>query len=264
MPGQEHEIPLKLVQNQPAMAPVLLESLGFDIPHHTEAINTSSVLTNCDPKELNSDGAVLLRDGARHVMAVVVERQNGRDYEKRLTWPAYLSLLRLRLKCPAVLVVLCPTGALARWCATPIQTGHPGFDLSPLTIGPAEMPLIVDHEQARALPELAVLSARAHGDTDTRTLEAVLEALDATANKNRAFYYDYVLAGLKQPRGDVHNHRTAPCARSDSGKPRQHGVDGAIFAEDYAATAATAPGAEPRHEARRLGPSIPGTRSGAR
>ncbi len=198
VPGQEHEIPLKLVQNQPAMAPVLLESLGFDIPHHTEAINTSSVLTNCDPKELNSDGAVLLRDGARHVMAVVVERQNGRDYEKRLTWPAYLSLLRLRLECPAVLVVLCPTEALARWCATPIQTGHPGFDLSPLTIGPAEMPLIVDREQARALPELAVLSARAHGDTDTRTLEAVLEALDATANKNRAFYYDYVLAGLNE------------------------------------------------------------------
>ena len=198
VPGREHEIPLKLVQNQPAMAPVLLESLGFDMPHHTEAVNTGSVLTNCDPKELNSDGAVLLRDGTRHVMAVVVERQNWRDHEKRMTWPAYLSLLRLRLECPTLLVVLCPTEALTRWCATPIQTGHPGFDLSPLTIGPAEMQLVVDREQARALPELAVLSARAHVDTDTRTLEAVLEGLDATANKNRTFYYDYVLAGLNE------------------------------------------------------------------
>ena len=33
---------------------------------------------------------------------------------------------------------------------------------------------------------------------ETRALEAVLEALDATANKNRTFYYDYVLAGLNE------------------------------------------------------------------
>ncbi|GHC74965.1 hypothetical protein GCM10007079_09680 [Nocardiopsis terrae] len=198
MPGREHEIPLRLVQNQPAMAPALLESLGFDIPHHTEAVNTSSVLTNCDPRELNSDGAVLLRDGDRNVLAIVVERQNGRDAEKRLTWPAYLTTLHTRLECPTMLVVLCPTDALARWCAAPIRTGHPGFDLAPLTIGPSAMPLIVDGERARELPELAVLSARAHGDDDPRTLNAVVEALNNTASRNRAFYYDYVLAGLNE------------------------------------------------------------------
>jgi hypothetical protein len=58
---------------------VLLHELGYDVPWHTEAINTSPVLTNCDPKELNSDGAVLLRDGDRNVLAIVVERQIGRD-----------------------------------------------------------------------------------------------------------------------------------------------------------------------------------------
>lgn len=56
MPTREHEIPLRLVQNQPALAPALLESLGFEVPRRTEALNTSSVLTNCDPKEFNSDG----------------------------------------------------------------------------------------------------------------------------------------------------------------------------------------------------------------
>ncbi len=198
MPTREHEIPLRLVQNQPAMAPALLESLGLDVPRHTEVLNTSSVLTNCDPKEFNGDGAVVLRDGTEDVMAVVVERQNDYDKGKRRSWPAYLVTLHVRLKCPAILLVLCPSDTMARWCAQPIRTGHPGFDLVPLAIGPSRMPVIAQEEQARALPELAVLSAHAHGNDDHRTLRAVVEALDSTPEKNRAFYYDYVLSGLNE------------------------------------------------------------------
>lgn len=137
----------------------------------TEALNTSSALTNCDPEEFNSDGAVVLRDGTENVMAVMVERQNGHDSNKRRSWPAYLVTLHVRLKCPAVLLVLCPSDAMARWCAVPIRTGHPGFDLVPLTIGPSRMPKIADEQQARLLPELSVLSARAHGNNDPGTLK---------------------------------------------------------------------------------------------
>ncbi|WP_017606681.1 hypothetical protein [Nocardiopsis alkaliphila] len=198
MPTREHEIPLRLVQNQPALAPALLESLGFEVPRHTEALNTNSVLTNCDPKEFNSDGAVVLRQGTENVMALVVERQHGHDQDKRRSWPAYLVTLHVRLECPTMLLVLCPSEAVARWCAQPIRTGHPGFDLSPLAIGPSRVPKISDEQQARNLPELAVLSARVHGDSDPGPLRAVVEALDSTAEENRAFYYDYVLAGLNE------------------------------------------------------------------
>lgn len=198
MPTREHEIPLRLVQNQPAMAPALLESLGFEVPRHTEALNTSSVLTNCDPKELNSDGAVVLRDGTTNVMAVVIERQHGYDREKHRSWPAYLVTLHVRLKCPTMLLVLCPSDAMARWCSAPIRTGHPGFDLAPLTIGPSRMPKIAGEEQARSLPELSVLSAHAHGNSDPGMLKLVVEALNSTAATNRTFYYDYVLSGLNE------------------------------------------------------------------
>lgn len=198
MPTREHEIPLRLVQNQPAMAPALLESLGFEVPRHTEVLNTSSALTNCDPKEFNSDGAVVLRDGSKNVMAVVVERQNGHDSDKRQSWPAYLVTLHVRLKCPAMLLVLCPSDAMARWSAAPIRTGHPGFDLVPLTIGPSRMPKITDEQQARLLPELSVLSAHAHGNSDPGMLKVVVEALNSTAATNRTFYYDYVLSGLNE------------------------------------------------------------------
>ncbi|WP_159942619.1 MULTISPECIES: hypothetical protein [unclassified Nocardiopsis] len=197
MPSREHEIPLRIIQNQPALAAVLLrESLGFEVPPYTEALSTTSVLTNCDPKELNSDGATLLRDGIRNVLAVVVERQNKPDRGKRASWPAYLVNLHVRLECPTVLVVLCPDEATARWCAGPISIGHPGFDLVPLVIGPGNTPVITDVERARAVPELAVLSA--HGDAEPLTLKAVVEALDATDPRNRTFYYDYVLAGLNE------------------------------------------------------------------
>jgi hypothetical protein len=179
------------------MVPVLLkESLGMDVPHHTETVLTSSVLTNCDPKEWNSDGAVLLRDGPEHVLAVVVERQHRKDARKRASWPAYLVTLYARLDCPAVLVVLCPTDGVACDCAEPIQIGHPGFVLAPLMIGPSATPRVTEPEQARALPELAVLSARAHGDEDPRVLDTVMQALDSIDADRRAFYYDYVLAGL--------------------------------------------------------------------
>ncbi|MFD3686026.1 hypothetical protein ACFWTE_14540 [Nocardiopsis sp. NPDC058631] len=45
------------------------------------------------------------------------------------------------------------------------------------------------------MPELAVLSAKAHGDDDFRTLDAAMDALNAISPDRRAFYYDYVLAG---------------------------------------------------------------------
>src|SRR5699024_11794078 len=57
-------------------------------------------------------------------------------------------------------------------------------------------PMVTDPARARQLPELAVLSAYSHGDTEPRTLWAVVEALDATSAEHRTFYYDYVLAGL--------------------------------------------------------------------
>src|SRR5690625_7587278 len=57
-------------------------------------------------------------------------------------------------------------------------------------------PMVTDPARARQLPELAVLSAYSHGDTEPRTLWAVVEALDATSPEHRTFYYDYVLDGL--------------------------------------------------------------------
>lgn len=132
------------------------------------------------------------------VLGVVVEVQLRRDPGKRWSWPVYLATLRARLRCPAVLLVVCVDTAVATWCATPLDLGHPGSTLTPLVLGPDQVPVVTDPVQAAAAPELAVLSAMSHGARPDRhdVLDALLNAL-AFVDPDRALLYsDLVLAAL--------------------------------------------------------------------
>lgn len=60
----------------------------------------------------------------------------------------YLVSLRTRMKCPAILVVVCIESTVAKWCATPIDLGHPGLVLTPLVLGPDLIPLVTTPEEA--------------------------------------------------------------------------------------------------------------------
>jgi hypothetical protein len=76
---------------------------------------------------------------------------------------ALLELLRNRPSLAVALLVLTLSRGTARWARQPIDIGHPGFELRPLVIGPDEVPTILNPDKAQADPELAVLSAMAHG-----------------------------------------------------------------------------------------------------
>jgi putative methionine-R-sulfoxide reductase with GAF domain len=173
----------------------LLEGVGFEVPEFTEVTHTSAECTDSKPRVYNADGAYVLRNGTEKVLAVVVERQHKREEDKFWTWPVYHATVRSQVGCPTVLLVLCPTDSVARYFTGPIATGYPGDRMTPVVLGPSRTPLVVDPVQARVLPELAVLSAKAHGDADHRALDAVMAALDVVPSDDRAFYYDYVLAG---------------------------------------------------------------------
>ena len=67
----------------------------------------------------------MLNVGDKPVLGVVVEVQLGSDEGKHWTWPVYLATLRARLRCPALLLVLCVNAGVARWSARPIAMGHP-------------------------------------------------------------------------------------------------------------------------------------------
>jgi len=201
VPGHRHQAFVELFLRRPELAAELLRDVfGIAVPAHGPARAESADLTGVDPVELRADVVVVLPDGDRPVFAVVVEAQMRPDVRKRRTWPAYLTAAALRGDCPAALLVVCPDDATAAWCRTPIPIGHPGLVLTPLVLGPALVPVIDDPGEAARAPELAVMSAVAHGADPARTgvLDALVSAL-STVDVDRAnLYADIVLAALPQ------------------------------------------------------------------
>lgn len=205
MPSYVHEALIELFRYRPALAAELLsDPLGLKLPTWRQARIDSGELPELAPTERRADAVVTLLDGDTPVLAVVLEVQLRRDPRKRRSWPAYLATLYARLGCPVVLLVLCPDPATARWCADPIEVGHPDWVLHPLVLGPDRVPVVTDRERAARSPELAVLSAIAHGARREggRVLEALLSALDAVTDEHAMLYHEVVFAALPRAARD--------------------------------------------------------------
>jgi hypothetical protein len=200
MASMDHEALVTLFRNRPRLAAELLhDALGLGLPAFTEARIESAELGELAPTAYQADLVVLLLRG-RAVLGIVVEVQLRRDRRKRLTWPLYLATLRARLGCPTVLLVVTPDSRVGRWSARPIELGHPGFVLAPLVVGPEAVPVVTDPAEARRAPELAVLSALAHGrgPVGLEVAQAALNAAQAGGLEDDAvrLYADLVMQHL--------------------------------------------------------------------
>src|SRR4051794_5505768 len=201
MPSMAHEILVDLFKNRPSLAAeILVEVLGLSLPDYTEARIASADLTETQPAEYRADIVVLLfRDGAP-VRVVIVEVQLTADPKKRLSWPAYVTVARAVHGCPAALLVVAPDPAVAGWCAEPIETGVPGFVLRPPVLHRTAVPVVTDPEEAARRPELGVLSAIAHGETEqgATIAAAVLPAIRELDDDRVRLYYDLVYNSLNK------------------------------------------------------------------
>jgi hypothetical protein len=104
MASMKHEGLLTLFRNRPTLAAELLQdALGLELPAWSEARVESAEFTQVVPTEYRADLVVLLLDG-KPILAIVVEVQLSRDEDKRKSWPLYLTSLRSRVGCPAVLM----------------------------------------------------------------------------------------------------------------------------------------------------------------
>jgi hypothetical protein len=90
----------------------------------------------------------------------------------------YLTHAGAAYRCPAVLVVVALSPRVVRWAKQPIPLGHPGFELRPIVISPADMPRGTDVAEARQSPYRAILSALVHAQDEGAEHE-VLAALGA-------------------------------------------------------------------------------------
>jgi hypothetical protein len=198
-----HEALVKMFELRPALAADLLtDALGMDLPDYGHARLEPGSFSDLVPAEYRADAVVVLTatdDPADPpVRAVVVEVQLGPDKSKPWSWPVYLSTLRARLRCPTALLVVCVKPAIARWCAAPLDLGHPDWVLRPLVLGPDRVPLVTDARQAGDAPEVAVLSAmayRLHPERN-KVLEALAGGLASVDAERATLYNDIVLAAL--------------------------------------------------------------------
>ncbi|WP_437735542.1 hypothetical protein [Sorangium sp. So ce1335] len=201
MPSATHEALVELFKNRPTLAAEMLhDALGHPVPTFTEARVVSSDLTEVVPSDRRADVIVVLLVGEQQqpAMALVVEVQLGVDPDKPYAWPVYVTQTRARHRCPTRLLVVTIDAAIARWCARPIETGHPGLTLTPLVLGPEGVPVVTNAEQAKAAPEVAVLSAMAHGQGEAAEAigAAFLAAAAGLDEERRTMYWDLVLSSL--------------------------------------------------------------------
>jgi len=143
---------------------------------------------------------VLLLDGDIPIRVIIVEVQLSIVPRKRLSWPAYVTVSRAIHGCPACLLVVAPEPSVAAWCAEPIETGVPGFVLRPPVLSRTAVPVVTDPGEAARRPELGVLSAMAHGETEYGAAigAAVLSAIQELDDDRARLYYDLVYNSLNE------------------------------------------------------------------
>jgi hypothetical protein len=199
MPSMAHEILVDLFKSRPSLAAeILAEVLGVSLPVYTEARLASADLTEIQPAEYRADVVVVLLDREIPVRVIIVEVQLAVDPRKRFSWPAYVTVSRAIHGCPVSLLVVAPEPAVAGWCAEPIETGVPGFVLRPPVLRRTAVPVVTDLGEAVRRPELGVLSALAHGETEQgATIAAtVLPAIRGLDDERARLYIDLVYNSL--------------------------------------------------------------------
>ncbi|WP_428266628.1 DUF4351 domain-containing protein [Haliangium sp.] len=168
MPSISHESLVELFRDNPALGTTLLRrATDGALPEDVSARVTSTQFRDLQPPEYTADVAYLLETPEAELAgAVVVEVQLERKRKKRASWLKYVATLHAKLDLPATLMVVAINEDVARWCCTPHVYDLAGNHHQPIVIGPDLIPWVTDIDEAKRLPELAMLSVAAHGRED--------------------------------------------------------------------------------------------------
>ena len=191
MPSPAHDTLNALFRNRPAFAVEILRDV-FDVDLPTDVLIEVAGNDFNDRPSLDFQADTVITVGPRQdpIYGVIVEIQQDTKEHKRTAWARYAAALWLQLKCPVVVLALCPSARVAAWAAEPIVTSLPGFVLQPRVFGPERIPVITDPAEAADCIELAAVSVMMHGQHRPVT-EAFMEGLTKVARGNSLQYYAY-------------------------------------------------------------------------
>jgi hypothetical protein len=206
MPSHTHQILIELFRRCPTLLAELLAAATASGPplvlaRGARVIPMSATFTGLSSAEFHVDLAlhVLPPASDRPLRTVLIEAQLGRDRDKRFTWPLYSAAIRARDRCPVTTIVLALDRRTARWAARPIVLDPQGTHVfRPIVIGPGDIPQITSIEQARAIPELTMLSALVHCRTPggEHLVRAALIAAGAALDRSFCMLYARVIGAL--------------------------------------------------------------------
>ena len=204
MPTLEHDGIVDMFRDNPSLAPHLIEKLfHLTLPAHASVKVAESSLDQMLPIEFRADLVVeLLNENGKPVLLIVLEMQRDEDPDKKYSWPVYVTVARSRKRCQALVLVVAPDEKVAAWAAEKIDVGLGLTTTQPLVLGPAVVPLVMDPVEAEQEPELAILSAVAHGN-GPNGLAVVTAALTALGRRldqeHAAVYFQIIYNALREP-----------------------------------------------------------------
>lgn len=204
MPSPRHEILVELFRHRPELLTALLAlvapGLVPDLPG-AMLLPAPGEVAGVVYAQHRADLVLrrIVEDPRQPVHAFILEVQRAPDPDKDFTWLMHIAGIGSRERCPVTLVVLALDERTARWAAALCSRRIGGSALfTTVVIGPAQIPRVTELAQARALPELAVLSAAAHGRTRgaEHIARAAILACAALDTLHHALYADFVVACL--------------------------------------------------------------------
>ncbi len=185
MPSQVHALLVDLFRAAPSLALDLLRATGADVTaSRLRLLDSTFPVTSPD---YHVDLAVACDDPRGEPrLVVLVEVQLAPDADKRTSWPLYQAAARARFNCDACVLVVAIEEHVADWASEPVPLGPGGSVFRAVVLGPADVPHVV----AQATPELALLSALAHGAREPQTVSLAVAAISELEEARARAYFD--------------------------------------------------------------------------
>ncbi|RBQ21398.1 hypothetical protein DP939_01395 [Spongiactinospora rosea] len=232
MPSKIHDTLNELFRERPEFAVELLrDQLGVKLPDEYPVQLVSSDFNDRPSRDFYADTVITLghRD-EQPQHGIIIEIQLQPDQDKRDSLARYAAALWLQYDCPITVAVVCPTGSVADWAAEPVVTSLRDYTLTPVAIGPKQIPAITDPSQIGDNGELGLLSIAAHGNRP-EVIRAVLNGSNSLDPRHATRYYEhaYDMAPLaaRKLMEEIMSSTTwpvnTPFAREHYGKGREEG-----------------------------------------
>ncbi|MGW1542602.1 hypothetical protein ACWCPM_20600 [Streptomyces sp. NPDC002309] len=212
MVSSPHEAMHRIFQQEPALFARSAQASGYRFGDTPVAHPLPTDLTETRPLERRVD-TLLRMETASGDFILAVEAQERVDLDKPASWAYYMAHLYAKYKLPPLLLVVTRDRKTATWASRPMHIGPPQWPtlmLQPFVLGPEEVPVIDDPEEAARDVPMAVLSAIVHSrdaDTDAilKALAAALRGLETRDPENAAIYTELTAQGLgeKNPAAEL-------------------------------------------------------------